>query len=70
MKPVAIREAAQAIGLSEYALRMGARQGTLPHIVVGGRYLFYVDMVEEYLKDLAMVNQRKGARACDTKENQ
>ena len=69
MKPLPIRDAAQAVGLSEYALRMGARRGTLPHIFVGGRYLFYVEMLEEYLKALAQDNQRKAAQACKTKED-
>lgn len=54
--PMKLRSAAAALGITEYALRVGARRGTIPAIKMGGNYLFYIDQVQEILRAEALKN--------------
>ena len=67
MKLVDIKTAAAALGISEFALRKGARQGRFPYVrPTGGatsRYLFDVERCEEVLR-AEMDENRQEAQAC------
>lgn len=54
--PMKLKLAAAALGMTEYALRVGARRGTIPAIKMGGNYLFYIDQVQEVLRTEALRN--------------
>ena len=58
-KPLSIKNAANFLGITQYALRKGARDGTIPCVKVGGKYLFYADQVIELLRAQAMTNIKK-----------
>lgn len=62
MKPVGIKEAAKALGFSEYSMRQAARNGRFPFVYAGGRYLFCLEELETCLRREAQENQQK-ARA-------
>ena len=64
MKPVGIKTAAQAVGLSQYSLRVGAKRGKYPHLFVGGRYMFYVEQLEETLHNESLHNQQVKQAEC------
>jgi len=54
-----IKEAAKAIGLSEYAIRIGVKQGRIPHIRTSGnkgKILLDATLLEESLKKEAIEN--------------
>jgi len=55
-----IADAARQVGLSEYALRIGCRQGKYPHITIGSgsqkHILIDVDLLEEFLRQEAIEN--------------
>ena len=42
---LSIRDACNATGLSQYYLRSGCKQGTVPHIMVGPKSAFIVEAV-------------------------
>ena len=42
---LSIRDACNATGLSQYYLRSGCKQGTVPHIMVGSKSAFIVEAV-------------------------
>lgn len=54
--PMKLKPAAAALGMTEYALRVGARRGTILAIKMGGNYLFYIDQVQEVLRTEALRN--------------
>ena len=58
-RPLSIKTAAKALGLTEYALRKAARDGVIPCIIFGGRYLFYLDQVFELLRSQAQSNVKQ-----------
>lgn len=49
-----LAEAAKALGLTEYALRKGARDGTFPYLLAGGRYWFDMDTLEQAIRTQMM----------------
>lgn len=51
-----IKEAAKATGLSEWDLRQRARTGRIPVLKSGNRYIFDLELVEEYLRNEALAN--------------
>ena len=60
-KRMKIPEAEKRVGLSEYALRIGCKQGKYPHITIGGtgvkkRILIDIELLEEYLVQEAKAN--------------
>ena len=67
MKLVNIKTAAAALGISEFALRKGARQGRFPYVrPTGGatsRYLFDVERCEAVLR-AEMEESRQEAQRC------
>lgn len=54
-----IKDTAKRFGLSEYGLRQGAKEGRYPHIKVGNKYIFDVELLEQCLKQEAKSNLRK-----------
>jgi len=57
-KKALLREASEVTGMSQWFLRQGARNGTIPCIKTGNRYVFDIELLEEYLKNLANENLR------------
>lgn len=53
-----IKQAAEFTGLSEWDLRQRAKLGRIPVLKSGNRYVFDLDLVEEFLKNEAMSNVR------------
>lgn len=48
IKPfMTLKETCQHTGLSVYSLRQGVKDGTIPHVVRGGKYLVNVPMLLE-----------------------
>lgn len=58
-RPLTIKAAASMLGLSEYALRKGAKEGSIPSLKIGGRYLFYTDQIFELLRAQAQSNVKQ-----------
>lgn len=59
-----IKEAARQVGLSEWSLRAGIKQGKYPYIKVGigrGRIFVDIDMLEKALEQEAQDNQKRQA---------
>lgn len=59
-----IKEAARQVGLSEWSLRAGIKQGKYPYIKVGvgrGRIFVDIDMLEKALEHEAQDNQKRQA---------
>lgn len=48
---LSIREACIATGLSQYYLRSGCKQGTVPHIMVGSKYLINIPLLLKLLEE-------------------
>lgn len=59
-RPLTIKAAASTLGLSEYALRKAAKDGSIPCLKIGGRYLFYMDQVLDLLRTRAQSNVKLG----------
>jgi hypothetical protein len=58
-KRVNVPQAAQITGLTEYALRLGIKQGRYPHLRTGlgtGKILIDIDLLEQYLEQEAKDN--------------
>jgi len=51
-----LKDAAKAVGLSEWELRMGARAGKYPHMRAGnpvtGKLIFDLDILEAHIKQM------------------
>ncbi len=51
-----LKDAARAVGLSEWELRMGARAGKYPHMRAGnpitGKLIFDLDILEAHIKQM------------------
>lgn len=57
-----LKDAAQAVGLTKNALYQLARAGKVPCIRIGGsrgRYVFDIELLEEWLKNMAVQNVRQ-----------
>lgn len=57
-KKAYIRQAATAKELTEYQLRRMAKEGKVPFIMSGNRYIFDLDLLEDALNKMAMDNMR------------
>lgn len=55
-KKLYIKRAAEELGLTEYQLRRMAKEGKVPYLKSGVRYIFDVSQCEEYLKKEAIGN--------------
>jgi excisionase family DNA binding protein len=51
-----IKEAAQALDLTDYQLRRMAKEKKIPFLMSGTRYIFDIEQCEEFLKNEAMRN--------------
>ena len=57
---VSIREASNLTGLSQFYLRSGCRNGTLPYVMCGNRYKINLPaLVEQMAKESATKTTRK-----------
>ncbi|MEQ8197519.1 MAG: helix-turn-helix domain-containing protein [Clostridiaceae bacterium] len=57
-KKALLREASEITGMSKWFLRQGARNGTIPCIKSGNRYVFDLELLDEYLKNMAIENTK------------
>lgn len=57
-KKMLIKELHEETGLSEWNIRQRAKSGRIPAIKSGNRWIFDIDLVNEYLKNEAMSNIR------------
>lgn len=55
-KKMLIRDAAEALCLTQNALRNGIRTGQIPYFKVGNRYVLDVELVEKILEQTAINN--------------
>lgn len=53
-----IKQAAVELGLTEYQLRRMAKEGKLPFLKSGVKFIFDIELCEESLKNLALQNMR------------
>lgn len=51
-----IKQAAEETGLTEYQLRRMTKEGKVPFLLSGNRYIFDLDLLEEALRNEAMKN--------------
>jgi hypothetical protein len=54
-----IKELHDTIGLTEWDIRQRAKTGRIPCLKSGNRYIFDIDLVEEFLKNEAMNNVKQ-----------
>ena len=64
MKLVGLKDAAQAVGLSAYALRQGTLAGCYPYHRTGNRYLYSVAALEAAIQNSLAENQRRTEEQC------
>lgn len=50
---------AAALGLSEYAVKRMAKDGKIPYLKSGVKYIFDIEQCEEYLKNEAVENMKQ-----------
>lgn len=55
-KKAYIKQAAMSLGLTEYQLRRMAKEGNIPFLKSGVKYIFDIEQCEEFLKDKALEN--------------
>lgn len=53
-----IKQAAVELGLTEYQLRRMAKEGKLPFLKSGVKFIFDIELCEEALRNLALGNMR------------
>ncbi len=51
-----IRQAAEELGLTEYQLRRMAKEGKVPFLKSGVKYIFDIELCEEFLRNQALEN--------------
>lgn len=69
-KKVGIKEAAAITGMSINFYYVGSRAGTIPHIKAGNRYIFDIELLEDFLRKEALKNVRQEPQAEPTKYGQ
>jgi excisionase family DNA binding protein len=57
-KKAYIKQAAAELGLTEYQLRRMAKEGKLPFLKSGVKYIFDIELCEEALKKQALENMK------------
>lgn len=55
-KKAYIKQAATELGLTEYQLRRMAKEGNIPFLKSGVKYIFDLEQCEEFLKNKALEN--------------
>lgn len=58
-KKAYMKQAAQELGLTEYQLRRMAKEGRIPFLRSGVKFIFDVPQCEEYLKKEALENMKQ-----------
>lgn len=58
-----IKQAAEELGLTEYQLRRMAKEGKIPYLKSGVKYIFDIEQCVEFLKNEAMKNIRTAENA-------
>lgn len=53
-----IKEAAKELDLTEYQLRRMAREGKVPFLKSGVKYIFDIELCEEFLRKQALENAK------------
>lgn len=51
-----LKQAAKELGLTEYQLRRMAKEHKIPYLMSGNRYVFDVDLCQQFLKNEAIEN--------------
>ncbi|ERI92129.1 hypothetical protein HMPREF1982_02670 [Clostridiales bacterium oral taxon 876 str. F0540] len=54
-----LKQAAVELGLTEYQLRRMAKEGKVPFLQSGIKYIFDIELCEESLKSQALENMKK-----------
>lgn len=54
-----IKQAAEELGLTEYQLRRMAKEGKVPFLKTGIKYIFDIELCEEFLRNQALENTRQ-----------
>jgi len=54
---LSMREAAEALGISDRTLWSWTKDGIIPAVRIGGRWLYPVDVIREWLKERAAENK-------------
>lgn len=54
-----IKQAAEELGLTEYQLRRMAKEGKVPFLKSGVKYIFDIELCEEFLRNQALENTRQ-----------
>jgi excisionase family DNA binding protein len=54
-----LKETAKILGVSEYFLRTEAKAGRIPFYMSGSTYIFDVEQLDQFLKDMAMANMAR-----------
>jgi excisionase family DNA binding protein len=57
-KKAYIKQAASELGLTEYQMRRMAKEGKLPFLKSGVKYIFDIELCEEALKKQALENMK------------
>jgi len=60
-----IKKTAERIGIKECALRKMARTGKIPHVIIAGRYMFDVELLEDVFKKEMLNNIESEDKADD-----
>lgn len=55
-KKAYIKQAAEELGLTEYQLRRMAKEGKMPFLKSGVKYIFDIELCEEFLRKQAIEN--------------
>lgn len=54
-----MKEAAEESGLTMYQLRRKTKEGKVPYLTSGNRYIYDLDLLEEALRNEAMANVKQ-----------
>lgn len=57
-KKAYLRQAAIELGLTEYQLRRMAKEGKVPFLKSGVKYIFDIELCEEFLRNQAIENTK------------
>lgn len=55
-KKAYMKEAAKELGLTQYQLRRMTKEGKMPYLTSGNRYIYDLELCKEFLKNEALKN--------------
>lgn len=58
-KKAYIKQAAEELGLTEYQLRRMAKEHKVPYLMSGTRYIFDIELCQEFLREQALKNAKQ-----------